>query len=75
MYRCNDLNYNGEKEALPRGYQAMPESAASGLWTTPSELSKLLTSVYSSLSGQSDNFLSLQMAKQMTIKMSMVIMP
>ena len=35
---------SGKAVALPRGYQAMPEMAASGLWTTPGELLKILTS-------------------------------
>src|SRR3546814_15496613 len=28
---------DGAPVALPRGYEAMPEMAASGLWTTPSD--------------------------------------
>ena len=35
-------NNNGSPVALPRGYQAMPEAAASGLWTTPSDFSKVM---------------------------------
>ena len=36
-------NGQGEAVALPRGYQSMPEAAASGLWITPSDLAKLLS--------------------------------
>ena len=32
----------GDVTALPRGWESMPERAASGLWTTPSDLSKLM---------------------------------
>ncbi len=35
-------NRNGTPVALPRGYQSMPEAAASGLWTTPSDIAKLM---------------------------------
>lgn len=35
-------NRNGNTVALPRGYQCMPEAAASGLWTTPSDFAKLM---------------------------------
>ncbi len=33
---------SGRPVALPRGYQSMPETAASGLWTTPSDFAKLM---------------------------------
>lgn len=32
--------------ALPRGYQAMPEAAASGLWTSVNDLADLLIKLY-----------------------------
>lgn len=35
----------GNAVALPRGYQSMPEAAASGLWITPSELARLLSTL------------------------------
>ena len=40
LHKAHDKN--GRITSLPRGYQAMPEKAAAGLWTTPSDLSKLL---------------------------------
>lgn len=47
-------NRSGQPEALPRGWQSMPESAASGLWTTPNDYAKLLIALYESLQKGSD---------------------
>ena len=56
---------NGEPRALPRGYEAMPEKAASGLWTTPTDLSRVLTSLMRSYNGESETFLSSSVTKKM----------
>ena len=56
---------SGRPRALPRGFEAMPEQAASGLWTTPSDLSKLIISLMQSYSGDSNGILSQRTAKQM----------
>lgn len=38
----------GQIRALPRAYEAMPEQAASGLWTTPRDLFAILKSLFES---------------------------
>jgi len=58
-------NRNGKPRALPRGYEAMPEMAASGLWTTPIELSKLVIALMESYQGKEKSFLSQNLAKRM----------
>jgi CubicO group peptidase (beta-lactamase class C family) len=44
-------------QALPRGYQAMPEMAASGLWSCPTDVAKILIAVFAAYTGKSDGFL------------------
>lgn len=61
-------NESGEEVALPRGYQTMPEAAASGLWTSPSDLAQILIAVYASLEAHSDSFISKNLATQMITK-------
>lgn len=56
---------NGRAVALPRGYQAMPESAASGLWTTPSDFSKLMIMLMNSYDGTNNNYLSKKIVEDM----------
>ena len=57
---------NGVPEALPRGWQAMPEMAASGFWTTPSDLALLLAALIDSYQGQKvETFLSQELAVDM----------
>jgi CubicO group peptidase (beta-lactamase class C family) len=46
-------NRIGIKVALPRGYQSMPEAAASGLWTTPTDFSKLMIMLMKAHEGKS----------------------
>lgn len=55
----------GNPRALPRGYEAMPELAASGLWTTPSDLSKLITTLMKSYHNQDTRFISQKMTQEM----------
>jgi CubicO group peptidase (beta-lactamase class C family) len=58
---------NGKPVALPRGYHAMPEAAASGLWTTPVDFSKLMIALMESFKEGKDDFLSQELVKkQMT---------
>ncbi|MEM1408977.1 MAG: serine hydrolase domain-containing protein [Bacteroidota bacterium] len=57
----------GKPVALPRGYQAMPEMAASGLWTTPSDLTKLIIALMESYHSRG-GFLSQSTTKDMMTK-------
>lgn len=45
-------NRNGDPVALPRGYQSMPEVAASGLWTTPTDFSKIMIMLMEAYQGK-----------------------
>ncbi|MDW3196551.1 MAG: serine hydrolase domain-containing protein [Cytophagales bacterium] len=45
-------NRHGHPVALPRGYQSMPEAAASGLWTTPSDFAKLMLMLMEAYEGK-----------------------
>ena len=44
----------GEPTALPRGWEAMPEMAASGLWASAGDLSVFLLALIQSVRGESD---------------------
>lgn len=55
---------DGKPRALPRGYEAMPETAASGLWTTPSDYATMVIAFIQSYQG-TGNFLSGRLARQM----------
>ena len=57
---------NSNPVALPRGYQAMPEKAASGLWTTPGDLMRILYNIYESDQKQTAGFLPPTIIKDMT---------
>lgn len=62
---------NGDKVALPRGYQAMPEAAASGLWSTSSDLAKILIAFYNSKEDKNkNNFFSSKLCKEMVTKVT-----
>lgn len=56
---------NGQPTALPRGYESMPEAAASGLWTTPSDLASLLTKLMSAYDEEQSDFLSRDLIEDM----------
>ncbi len=45
---------NGDSDALPRGWHSFPETAASGLWTTPTDIAKLFIALLESYHGESD---------------------
>jgi len=55
----------GQPTALPRGYEAMPETAASGLWTTPSDYARMVAAFIASWRGAPGAFLSRALAEQM----------
>lgn len=59
--------YDGEGEpaALPRGWHSFPEAAASGLWTTPTDIAKLCIALADSYHGVEDSFLPRQIARDM----------
>ena len=61
-------NGNGKTVALPRGYQAMPEMAASGLWTTPSDLLKIFSILLETNEDKSTRYLSANILKEMITK-------
>ena len=56
---------DGQPRALPRGYEAMPENAASGLWSSPSDYAKLVIALIDATAGRNDDFLSAPLARQM----------
>lgn len=61
-------NGNGEAVALPRGYQAMPEMAASGLWTTPSDFFRIFSVLLKRNDDKSTSYLSADILKDMITK-------
>ncbi|MEM9018328.1 MAG: serine hydrolase domain-containing protein, partial [Verrucomicrobiota bacterium] len=56
---------NGDPSALPRGWEAFPEMAASGLWTTPSDYARLLIALAKSAESDEGGFLSQRLALEM----------
>lgn len=56
---------DGAPRALPRGWEAMPEAAASGLWTTPSDYGLLIIALIESYHGDGGTFLSFETARAM----------
>jgi CubicO group peptidase (beta-lactamase class C family) len=56
---------HGKPTALPRGWEAMPETAASGLWSTPSDYARMLVALIRSYQGQGGSFLGAPLARRM----------
>jgi CubicO group peptidase (beta-lactamase class C family) len=56
---------DGAPVALPRGWQSMPEAAASGLWTTPTDCARLIIALVESYHGDGDTFLAHRTAQDM----------
>lgn len=50
--------YRGDGSAVPGRWHVYPESAAAGLWTTPTDLARLVIAVQQSEAGRSDKLLS-----------------
>jgi CubicO group peptidase (beta-lactamase class C family) len=50
---------------VPGGWRVMPEAAAAGLWSTPSDLARLLIAISRSYKGADDALLSQTMAQEM----------
>ena len=61
---------DGAPRALPRGWEAMPEAAASGLWTTPSDYARLVIALIESYQGDGDTFLSYELARDVMTEVS-----
>jgi len=62
---------DGRVTALPRGWHSFPEMAASGLWTTPTDLGKLIVALSDSYNGQAGAFLPRDLARQMMTEVGM----
>lgn len=56
---------DGQARALPRGYESMPEMAASGLWTTPSDYARLVIALIDSYRGTGSPLMGTALARQM----------
>jgi CubicO group peptidase (beta-lactamase class C family) len=50
---------------VPGGWRVMPEEAAAGLWSTPSDLARLLIAISRSYKGEGDALLTQAMAREM----------
>lgn len=63
------LDRNGRPVALPRGYQSMPEAAASGLWTTPSDFAQLMIMLMEAYKNK-NTYLSQKLVQEMMTPVS-----
>lgn len=63
----NDLAYGHTEDGKPlkNNYNIYPESAAAGLWTTPTDLAKLIIDIQLSLKNESGKILSHQSSKEL----------
>lgn len=62
-------NRDGAPVAPPRGYEAFPESAASGLWTSATDLARLIAALLASYR-EDDGFLPRSLAQDMMTPVS-----
>ncbi|MEM1107583.1 MAG: serine hydrolase domain-containing protein [Planctomycetota bacterium] len=60
----------GRPRALPRGYEAMPEAASSGLWTTPTDLARLMIVLMDAYEGQAGGLISPVLVRDMMTEVS-----
>lgn len=58
-------NREGKPVALPRGWETMPEMAASGLWSTPTDYAKMIIALINSYQNRPNSFLKTDTARQM----------
>ncbi|MEM8986729.1 MAG: serine hydrolase domain-containing protein [Pseudomonadota bacterium] len=63
-------NERGGVTAKPRGWHTFPEKAASGLWTTPSDVAKLYIALMNSYGGDDNAFLPRDLAIDMMTEVS-----
>lgn len=56
---------SGSPRAAPRGWETMPERAAAGLWTTPSDIGRLVIALIESYHGEPGAFLPQALAEDM----------
>ncbi len=63
-------NSKGKPRALPRGYESMPESAASGLWTTSKDITGVIVALMHSYNNDNNTFLRQDLAKKMMTQIS-----
>lgn len=59
------LGHTANGEVVPGGWRSVPELAAGGLWSTPTDLAKLLVSISSAYLGKSKALLDQHIVKEM----------
>lgn len=62
---ANAHDDDGEPSAKPRGWEAMPEMAASGLWTTADDLAKFVIALLNTFQGKSEYYSQATIHKMM----------
>lgn len=62
---ANAHNREGIPVALPRGWESMPEQAASGLWTSSLDLAKLMIMLIETHRGKRNDFLPIRLITDM----------
>ncbi|HEX2122340.1 MAG TPA: serine hydrolase domain-containing protein [Thermoanaerobaculia bacterium] len=57
--------YRPGQRAIPGGWHVYPEAAAAGLWTTPSDLARVIVEMHDALNGRESRVLSIDGARLM----------